>query len=92
MFNIFTVSSVFSIFLTCNLIVSDFSQIANVFCQIPINNSWGLLITYNSQMDTGVNVVEGMYNSINIGLWDQNYNPLVFTDNEIVIMIVIDHK
>ena len=86
------VSPVFSIFISCNLILSKFSQAANIFCQIPINNDYGKLITYNSQIDTGVNVQSGMYNSINIGLWDQLYQPLQFIDNELVLMLVIDHN
>jgi len=32
-----------------------------------------------------------MYNAITIGLWDQSYNPLQFIDNELVLMLVIDH-
>ena len=75
-----------------NLILSKFSQVGNIFCQIPINAEYGKLISYNSQIDTGVNVQSGMYNSINIGLWDQLYNPLQFIDNELVLMLVIDHN
>jgi len=86
------VSPVFSIFISCNLTLSKFSQVANIFCQIPINSEYGKLITYNSQIDTGVNVQSGMYNSINIGLWDQLYQPLQFIDNELVLMLVIDHN
>jgi len=86
------VSPVFSIFISCNLILTKFSQVGNIFCQIPINAEYGKLITYNSQIDTGVNVQSGMYNSINIGLWDQLYNPLQFIDNELVLMLVIDHN
>ena len=87
-----TVSSVFSLFITCNLIVSDFSQVANVFCQIPIKEKYGALIDYQSSMDAAINVQPGVYNSITIGLWDQNNYPLQFQDDEIVIMLVIDHK
>ena len=39
----------------------------------------------------GFNVQPGVYNSITIGLWDQNNYPLQFQDDEIVIMLVIDH-
>jgi hypothetical protein len=87
-----TVSNTFSIFLTCNLIVSDFSQVANVFAQIPIKEGFGKLIDYNASMNADINVQPGVYNSINIGLWDQNNYPLQFQDDELVIMLVIDHK
>ena len=87
-----TVSSVFSLFITCNLIVSDFTQVANVFCQIPIKEKYGALIDYQSSMDAAINVQPGVYNSITIGLWDQNNYPLQFQDDEIVIMLVIDHQ
>ena len=85
-------SSVFSLFITCNLIVSDFSQVANVFCQIPIKEKYGALIDYQSSMDAAINVQPGVYNIITIGLWDQNNYPLQFQDDEIVIMLVIDHQ
>ncbi len=65
---------------------------ANVFCQIPIVEKYGALINYNSSMDAAINVQPGVYNSITIGLWDQNNYPLQFQDDEIVIMLVIDHK
>ena len=73
-----TVSSVFSLFITCNLIVSNFSQVANVFCQIPIKEKYGALIDYQSSMDAAINVQPGVYNSITIGLWDQNNYPSSF--------------
>ncbi len=62
-----------------------------MFCQIPIIEKYGALINYNSSMDSAINVQPGVYNSINIGLWDQNNYPLQFQDDEIVIMLVIDH-
>ena len=43
-------------------------------------------------MNADINIPPGVYNSINIGLWDQNNSPLQFQDDELVIMLVIDHK
>ena len=47
-----TISPVFSIFLGCNLIVSEFNQIGNLFSQFPISASYGNLIKIESSIDS----------------------------------------
>ena len=83
------VSPVFSIFLGCNLIVSDFNQIGNLFSQFPISASYGNLMKIESSLDAQISIKEGIYSEIVITLWDQNNKPLVFQDPEMTLFLII---
>ena len=50
------VSPVFSIYLECNLIVSEFNQIGNLFSQFPISASYGNLIKIESTIDSQISI------------------------------------
>ena len=84
------VSPVFSIFLGCNLIVSDFNQIGNLFSQFPISASYGNLIKIESSIDSQISIKEGIYSDLIITLWDQNNKPLIFTDSELTVFLIVD--
>jgi len=84
------VSPVFSIFLGCNLIVSDFNQIGNLLCQFPISASYGNLIKVESSIDTQLSIKEGIYSEITISLWDQSNRPLIFQDPEMTCFLIIE--
>jgi hypothetical protein len=83
------VSPVFSIFLGCNLIISDFNQIGNLFSQFPISASYGNLIKIESSIDSLISIREGIYSEIVITLWDQNNKPLIFQDPELTLFLII---
>ena len=83
------VSPVFSIFLGCNLIVSDFNQIGNLFSQFPISAAYGNLIKIESSIDSLISIKEGIYSEIVITLWDQNNKPLIFQDPELTVFLII---
>ena len=84
-----TVSPVFSIYLGCNLIVSEFNQIGNLFSQFPISASYGNLIKIESSIDALISIKEGIYSEIIITLWDQENRPLIFIDNELTLFLII---
>ena len=56
-----TISPVFSIYLGCNLIVSEFNQIGNLFSQFPISAAYGNLIKIESTIDSQISIKEGIY-------------------------------
>lgn len=85
-----TISPVFSIYLSCNLVVSSYNNVANIFAQFPINVAYGSLIQYNSVQDTRIDIKSGIYNEISIQLWDQNYKPLQFSDSEFTLFLIIE--
>jgi hypothetical protein len=85
-----SISRVFSIYLGCNLITSDFNQIGNLFSQFPISASYGNLIKIESSIDSQISIKEGIYNDITITLWDQENRPLVFTDTEMTLFLIVE--
>ena len=84
-----TISPVFSIYLGCNLIVSEFNQIGNLFSQFPISAAYGNLIKIESTIDSQISIKEGIYSDIIITLWDQENRPLIFIDNELTLFLII---
>jgi hypothetical protein len=84
-----TISPVFSIYIGCNLIVSEFNQIANLFSQFPISSSYGNLIKIESTIDSQISIKEGIYSDIIITLWTQENDPLIINDNDLTIMLII---
>ena len=84
-----TVSPVFSIYLGCNLIVSEFNQIGNLFSQFPISAAYGNLIKIESTIDSQISIKEGIYSEIVITLWDQENRPLIFIDNDLTLFLII---
>jgi hypothetical protein len=83
------VSPVFSIFLGCNLVVSNYNQIANLFSQFPISAAYGNLIKIESSIDALISIAPGIYSEILISLWNQDNNPLVFIDPELTLFLII---
>ena len=83
------VSPIFSIYIGCNLILSDFNQIGNLMSQFAINATYGNLISYNSTIDSQIDIKEGIYNELLITLWDQNNNPLIFIDPELTLFLIV---
>ena len=84
-----SISRVFSIYLGCNLITSDFNQIGNLFSQFPISASYGNLIKIDSPIDALISIKEGIYSDISITLWDQNNNALSFIDKDLTLFLIV---
>jgi len=63
-----SISRVFSIYLGCNLVTSDYNQIGNLFSQFPISASYGNLIKIESSIDSLISIKEGIYSEIMITL------------------------
>ena len=85
-----TVSPVFSIFIGCSLISSNFNQIGNLMAQLPISSSFGNLIRFNSTMDSNIDINPGIYSEIIVTLWDQENNPLKFQDTDVTIFFIVN--
>jgi hypothetical protein len=84
-----SISRVFSIYLGCNLITSDFNQIGNLFSQFPISASYGNLIKIESSIDALISIKEGIYSEISISLWDQENRPLQFIDKDLTLFLIV---
>lgn len=82
-------SPVFAYTITCNLINSDFNVVPNILHQVPLNNSYGNLITLTNIPMADLTVRDSVYNSIEITLLDQNYLPLQYFDKEMVLSLLV---
>lgn len=86
------ISPVYTCVLTCNLLNTSIStNINNVLSQIPINNSFGGLITLNNLIPLPIPISPGHYSEIIIRFLDQNLNPISLIDPEITLILVIEY-
>jgi hypothetical protein len=86
------VSPVYSYILTCSLLNTNIStNINNVLSQIPLNNSFGGLITLGNLIPQPISIYPSPYSSITIKFLDQNLNPLNLVDPEITLILVLEY-
>lgn len=86
------VSPVYTYVITCSLLNTSIStNINNVLSQIPLNNSFGKLITLNSLLPIPLNIAPGKYSQIMIKFLDQNLNPINLIDPEITLILIIEY-
>ena len=82
-------SPVFCYVLGLNLVNSGLSSNPTIIGQIPLTASYGSLITNTLPISTMFDVSPGKYQFIEISIYDQNLQPLVLTDPEICINLVL---
>lgn len=86
------ISPVYSYVLTCNLLNTNISTyINNVLTQVPLNNSFGGLVTLNNLIPLPVPISAGKYSEIIIKFLDQDLNPLQLIDPEITCILVLEY-
>ena len=84
------ISPIDSYIITCNFVSSRYSIPSNVLFALPLTDSLGSLITYNSSNLVMSDVASNIYSNLILQFYDQLFNPLILQDVEIVISIVID--
>ena len=84
-----TLSPISSVFLTCNLINSPYSNPSNIIGNTAITSAFGNLIIMKNSNQTFLSIIPANYNSIQINLLDQNFQNLKVIDREVVIVLVI---
>ncbi len=83
-------SPIFNYIICCNLIESKYNIVGDILCQVPINASFGNLISMNNAQSQMINIRDGNYSEIVITLYDQNYNLLQMQDPELILTLIID--
>ena len=83
------ISPVNSYLLTLNLINSNLSIPTNIFYSIPLNVSFGSLISIGNSNIIYNQISPGRYRNFSIQFLDQTYNPLYLNDTEVVIVLSI---
>lgn len=82
-----------SYILTCNLVSNDLSIPDNVFYSFTIPNNVGFGDMISPNLDTiHSRIKPGIYSHIEIRIMDQNFNPLIIKDPEMLISLAIYKK
>lgn len=84
------ISPVYSYSLGCNLIMNSFNTNPQLFCQIPLTEEFGKLITQHFSVSKMLTVRPGVYSFIEIQMYDQNGAPLVLIDPEMSLALVLE--
>ena len=82
-------SPVFAYVITCNLINSNFNVVPNILFQVPLNASYGNLISLTNIPMGDLTVRDSVYNAIEITLLDQNYSSLQYFDKELILSLLV---
>jgi len=84
-------SLVNAIIVRCNLVNNPISSngISDVLDTFPINSTFGGNINFEAKIDNSVSIAAGKYTSLQISLFDQNYNPLNVQDINLLISLRI---
>lgn len=86
------ISPVNTYIMRCNLLNSPFSSPTDIFFAVPINASFGSLITSNSSFPIFNNIAPNSYASLIITFYDQLLQPLRLHDVDISITLAIKDK
>jgi len=87
-----SLSPIFNYVVTCNLVYSPYNIPPNIMTQVPIENSFGSLITYKGTADSALSINPGTYSELVIQLLDQNYNLLPINDPESTFSLIIKYQ
>jgi hypothetical protein len=82
-----------SVIVGCNLLKNLYSTPATNLYTIPISNSsFGFPIEVNLGEYAYVDLQAGIFDSFTISFYDQNYNPLVLNDKDVIVYLLFDTK
>lgn len=82
-------SSVNAVIVRCNLVQNDVSAQSDILDVLPINAAFGSNINYNPLSQGWVKLKSGKFSSLVITLFDQNLNPILAQDPNLLISLLI---
>jgi hypothetical protein len=78
-----------SIIILCDKVNNVINNPPNLIDTMPINSSFGSNINYTPAYEKWIYLLEGTYATLNIQFCDQNYNPLIMNDSNIMVSLLI---
>ena len=84
-----TISVISNIFINTNMISSPYSNPSGILSSMPITSAYGDLIVTKNSSPIYNPIIKTQFNSIEVTLLDQEYNPLTIRDKEVVIILGI---
>jgi len=85
-------STVNGIIIRCNLLDNNITMPSDILDCIPINATFGSNITYSPSFPKWIKIKDGIYNSMNITLTDQNFNTIYARDPNLIITLMIRQR
>ena len=82
-------SQVNSIVVRCNLVSNDVTNTTDILDSFPITSTYGSNINYQPQIDHWMKMKAGRHNKLVLYFADQNLNPLIMLDNNILVTLMI---
>ena len=82
-------SNVNSILMRCSIVNNRVGAMTDMLDAFPINSTFGSNITYSPPFQKWVKASSGSFTSMNIQFVDQNFNPIMINDNNVLITILI---
>jgi len=82
-------TSVNGIIVRCNLVENNITMPSDVLDAFPINNTFGSNLTFQPSTDKVVKMKEGRFSSLIISFSDQDFNPLIANDPNVLISLLI---
>ncbi len=86
-------SPVYSYLITCNLINSSLSIFADIFFQVSLANvDYGRLLEYKNTFPQMLDVQPSTYRSIDIRIYDNDFNPVFIKDPDMTLIAIIEYE
>ena len=82
-------SNVNSILIRCSIVNNRIGVITDMMDAFPINATFGSNISYTPPFQKWVKASSGNFNNMTIQFVDQNFNPIIMNDSNILITILI---
>ena len=82
-------TTVNSITVRCNLVNNECTTPSDIMDNFPINSTFGSNISYSPSYEKWVGIKQGSYSRLLIYFQDQNLNPIIATDNNVSISLLI---
>jgi hypothetical protein len=85
-------SSVNGVIVRCNLVENDVTMPSDILDNFPITSTFGSNINYLPISNNAMKLKKGRHSSIIITFNDQNFNPLLMNDSNVLISLMIYYK
>ena len=73
----------------CSIVNNRIGIMTDILDAFPINCTFGSNITYSPPFQQWIKASTGSFNNMTIQFVDQNFNPIMINDNNILITILI---
>ena len=82
-------SNVNAVVIRCNLVENNITMPSDILDNFPITSTFGSNINYLPISDNSVKIKSGKFSSVVVSLYDQNLNPLIAQDPNVLISLLI---